>query len=389
MRRIWSTAIVLTMAVAVPAGSAVPTGARPPAATPVAVAAVAAVAAALPAALPATVDTGGGALNVRAGPSVADRVVAELPDGAAVRVQCQEYGQSIPGPRRRSAYWVRLGPARYVADAYLRWRGTRPAVSWCGPRAPVSAVVASAGGRVNLRSGPGTRYRLAGRLPNGRVLVVRCQRLGERIVGPRGAARAWSLLADGRYVAGSLVAWRPTRPSALPWCGQAPPTVPAATRPAFIARVAPGARAGLRRYRVPASVTIAQAIHESGWGRSALARRDHNYFGIKCFGTPGPIAVGCRTYATTECGPAASAPGGSRCWRTRARFRAYRNPAGSMADHGRFLVVNPRYRPAFRFTGQPDRFARAIHRAGYATGPHYARNLIRIMRRYDLYRYDR
>jgi flagellar protein FlgJ len=60
-----------------------------------------------------------------------------------------------------------------------------------------------------------------------------------------------------------------------------------------------------------------------------------------------------------------------------------------MADHGRFLVVNPRYRRAFRYTRNANRFAVAIHRAGYATSPTYARNLIGIMRRYDLYRYDR
>ena len=50
---------------------------------------------------------------------------------------------------------------------------------------------------------------------------------------------------------------------------------------------------------MPASVTIAQSILESGWGRSYLTRRDHSYFGIKCFGNAGTIALGCRSYATT------------------------------------------------------------------------------------------
>jgi flagellar protein FlgJ len=292
------------------------------------------------------------------------------------------YGQSVRGPRRRSAYWDRLARGRYVADAYLGWGRARPAVPWCGPAGAVGATVASAGGRVNVRPGPARRYRRVGLLRNGRRLTVDCQRWGERVAGPRGATRAWLRLGRGRYVSAALVIWRPTGPAALRWCGQAPPTLPAATEAGFIARVARGARLGARRYRVPASVTIAQAIHESGWGRSMLTRRDHNYFGIKCFGTPGPIAVGCRAYRTTECGA-------GRCWRTRARFRAYRGPAGSMADHGRFLATSPRYRRAFRYWRDPDRFARAIHRAGYATGPHYARRVIRIMRRYDLYRYDR
>ena len=60
-----------------------------------------------------------------------------------------------------------------------------------------------------------------------------------------------------------------------------------------------------------------------------------------------------------------------------------------MVDHGRFLVVNPRYRGAFRFTRSRNRFAVAIHRAGYATSPTYARKLIRIMKRHNLYRFDR
>lgn len=327
----------------------------------------------------ATVVTGSGPLNVRGGPSTASGVVGTLGQGTRVRVVCQTYGQLITGPRRASAYWNYLGDARHVSDAYLVWRPSRPAVPWCANGGPSTARVAV--GPVNLRAGAGTSHRATGRAADGSRLVVSCQRWGERVTGPAGTSYAWNLLSSGRYVADALVTWRPARPP-LPWCGQAPPTVPATTEGAFVARVAPGARTGMVRYRVPASVTIAQAILESGWGRSGLTRRDHNYFGIKCFGEPGPIALGCRAYSTHECG-------GGRCWRTRASFRAYRDPAGSMADHGRFLVVNPRYRPAFRFSRDADRFAVAIHRAGYATSPTYARNLIRIMREHNLYRYDR
>jgi flagellar protein FlgJ len=384
MRGIWGIA-ALAVVLLVPGDASAPPGtaSAPPS--------TAATAGAVTAGAQATVYTAGGPLNVRAGASLATRVVTRLPDGSRVRVLCKVYGQSVRGPARRSAYWDRLGPGRYVADAYLRWRRARPgparpdrsvALRWCGSTGgPTTATVASAGGAVNARSGPGSRFRRLGRLANGRPLFVRCQRWGDRINGPRGATNAWYALPGGRYVAGALVAWAPSRP-ALPWCGQAPPTVPAAIPTGFLDRVSGPARLGMRRYRVPASVTIAQAILESGWGRSRLTRRDHNYFGIKCFGEPGPIALGCRSYPTHECG-------GGRCWRTRAQFRAYRNAAGSMADHGRFLVVNPRYRGAFRHTRSPDRFARAIHRAGYATSPTYARNLIRLMRRYDLYRYDR
>jgi flagellar protein FlgJ len=133
---------------------------------------------------------------------------------------------------------------------------------------------------------------------------------------------------------------------------------------------------------VPASVTIAQAILESGWGRSGLSLVDHNYFGIKCFGSPGTIAIGCRSYPTTECN-------GNRCYRTTAQFRVYRTTADSFADHGRFLVVNQRYRKAFAYLKDPNRFAIEIHKAGYATSPTYSKNLIALMKLYNLYRFDK
>ena len=141
------------------------------------------------------------------------------------------------------------------------------------------------------------------------------------------------------------------------------------------------AQASQREFKVPASVTLAQAILESGWGKSKLAVQDRNYFGIKCFGGPGGYAAGCRDYPTTECGS-----GG--CGKTTASFRTYRTAADSFADHGAFLVSNSRYRPAFAHTGDPDRFAQEIAKAGYATDPAYPTKLIGLMRTHDLSRYD-
>ncbi|HCU50408.1 MAG TPA: glucosaminidase, partial [Micromonosporaceae bacterium] len=133
--------------------------------------------------------------------------------------------------------------------------------------------------------------------------------------------------------------------------------------------------------RVPASVTIAQAILESGWGRSTLTRDDHNYFGMKCFGGPGAVALGCRDYVTHECS-------GQDCWTTHADFRAYRNATDSYVDHGKQLSGLSRYSEAMQHTGDPDRFAREIHEAGYATSPTYSDKLINLMQQYDLYQYD-
>nr|BFE89316.1 hypothetical protein GCM10020093_119180 [Planobispora longispora] len=64
-------------------------------------------------------------------------------------------------------------------------------------------------------------------------------------------------------------------------------------------------------------------------------------------------------------------------------------PVDSFKDHGRFLASSARYRAAFAHTADPDRFARKIAKAGYATDPGYPAKLIKLMRTYDLYRYDR
>jgi hypothetical protein len=271
---------------------------------------------------------------------------------------------------------------------------TRAAAAATGALAALAAPVltapaAAAGGTatadtggipLNVRSGPSRGHARVATLPDGRRLSIVCQVTGERVAGHVRHTALWDKLSSGRYVADANVSWRPSRPS-LPRCRAEPAAVPA-TPAAFIAALAGPARQSMRRYRVPASVTMAQAIIESGWGRSQLSAADRNYFGIKCFGTPGPIALGCRTYATTECER-------SQCWRTEATFRTYRSLRDSVRDHGHFLVVNPRYRPAFAHTRNPDRFATAIHRAGYATAPGYARAVISLMRQYQLYRFDR
>ncbi|WP_068922251.1 glucosaminidase domain-containing protein [Planobispora rosea] len=152
----------------------------------------------------------------------------------------------------------------------------------------------------------------------------------------------------------------------------------------FLRQAGVPARRSQRVTKVPASVILAQAILESSWGRSELAVTDRNYFGIKCSssGDHGSYATGCRRHPTTECGPRG-------CRRTTALFRTYRSPADSFKDHGRFLSSSDRYRAAFEHTADPDRFARRIAKAGYATDPGYPVKLIRLMRTYDLYRYDR
>ncbi|MEV0719734.1 sporangiospore maturation cell wall hydrolase GsmA [Asanoa sp. NPDC050611] len=332
------------------------------------------------AAAPTATVAAGGPLNLRSGPSTADTRTGSLADGSKVTVVCQEFGQQIAGTQRATPYWDRLSNGRYVSDGYLRWSPSRPTLPWCSAKGATISTVSSGGGRVNVRNGASTSNKLLGTLANGAKLAVECQVWGQKVTGHVRTTNAWNKLTDGRYVSDALVAYSKGLPT-LPWCGQQPPTVPPSGAAQFIARVAKPAQLGFQKYKVPASVTIAQAILESGWARSYLTRRDHSYFGIKCFGSPGTIALGCRTYATQECE-------NGKCYDTTASFRAYKDATASFADHGYFLTVNDRYNNAFKYSNNPNQFAKEIHKAGYATSPSYANDLIKIMKSYDLYKYD-
>ena len=157
---------------------------------------------------------------------------------------------------------------------------------------------------------------------------------------------------------------------------QPPAGVPGtAAQQAFISLVAPGAIAAQQRYGIPAAVTIAQAIDESGWGQSELATADHNLFGIK--GT-GPAGSDMRPTQEYENGT----------WVTRtAPFRVYHNLAESIADHSQLLATGQAYQHAMAVRHVPDAFAAALTGV-YATDPDYGSNLIALMRLYNLYRYD-
>jgi len=148
-----------------------------------------------------------------------------------------------------------------------------------------------------------------------------------------------------------------------------------AAQQAFISQIAPGAIAMQSRYGIPAAVTIAQAIDESGWGQSALALRDHNLFGIKGNGPAGTDMLPTREYQNGQY-VTVSAP-----------FRVYHNVAESIADHGQLLATGPSYQHAMADRHLPDAFATDLTGV-YATDPQYGSNLIAIMHLYNLYRYS-
>ena len=144
---------------------------------------------------------------------------------------------------------------------------------------------------------------------------------------------------------------------------------------AFIDVVARGAVAAQRKYGVPAAVTIAQAIEESGWGQSALASQDNNLFGIKGSGPAGSDAQPTQEFLDGS-------------WvNTTAGFAVYRNVAESINDHGRLLATSGYYTKAMTARHSPNAFAEALTGV-YATDPGYGAKLIGLMRQYNLYRYD-
>jgi flagellum-specific peptidoglycan hydrolase FlgJ len=144
---------------------------------------------------------------------------------------------------------------------------------------------------------------------------------------------------------------------------------------AFIMAVAQGALATQRKYGVPAAVTIAQAIDESGWGQSYLASKDHNLFGIKGSGPAG-----------SDMQPTQEVVNGQSVSQI-ASFRVYHSIAQSIEDHGRLLAGGAPYQQSMTLTHDPNAFASSLTGV-YATDPSYGAKLISLMQRYNLYRYD-
>ena len=128
----------------------------------------------------------------------------------------------------------------------------------------------------------------------------------------------------------------------------------------------------MKEHKIPASITLAQGLLESGAGTSLLARKSNNHFGIKCGGSWRGRTVRHDDDARNEC------------------FRAYKNVRDSYEDHSAFLTRGARYAFLFRLKITDYKgWARGLKKAGYATDPSYANRLITIIEDYDLYKYDR
>lgn len=139
---------------------------------------------------------------------------------------------------------------------------------------------------------------------------------------------------------------------------------------AYIKLYAPIAQEEMSLYKIPASITLAQGILESGAGEGELTLKANNHFGIKCHGWSGG-GVYHDDDRPQEC------------------FRKYNHPKYSFRDHSLFLTERKRYAGLFEldiddYVG----WAKGLKAAGYATDRKYPDKLIGIIERYQLYKYD-
>lgn len=139
----------------------------------------------------------------------------------------------------------------------------------------------------------------------------------------------------------------------------------------YIERFSGIAVSEMKRTGVPASITLAQGLIESGAGRSSLATDAHNHFGIKCHRDWKGRKVFHDDDAKGEC------------------FRAYDNDEQSFRDHSDFLRYYDRYKSLFSIRqGDYKSWAYGLKAAGYATAPNYATVLISYIEKYNLNRFD-
>ena len=139
----------------------------------------------------------------------------------------------------------------------------------------------------------------------------------------------------------------------------------------YIDRYKDFAIAEMSMYSIPASITLAQAILESGNGKSRLAKEANNHFGIKCHSNWNGKKVYADDDEKQEC------------------FRKYSSVKESYRDHSLFLADRDRYAFLFEYkTSDYKSWARGLKKAGYATNPKYPSLLINLIERYNLNMYD-
>ena len=139
----------------------------------------------------------------------------------------------------------------------------------------------------------------------------------------------------------------------------------------YIADFSEIAKSNMKTHGIPASITLAQGILESGAGKGKLAQSANNHFGIKCHTGWNGESVKHDDDAAQEC------------------FRKYTHASESYRDHSLFLTSRSRYASLFKLDkGDYESWAKGLKAAGYATDIKYPAKLIGIIERFDLYKYD-
>ena len=139
----------------------------------------------------------------------------------------------------------------------------------------------------------------------------------------------------------------------------------------YIADFSEIAKSNMKTHGIPASITLAQGILESGAGKGKLAQSANNHFGIKCHTGWNGESVKHDDDAAQEC------------------FRKYTHASESYRDHSLFLTSRSRYASLFKLDkGDYESWAKGLKAAGYATDVKYPAKLIGIIERFDLYKYD-
>ena len=139
----------------------------------------------------------------------------------------------------------------------------------------------------------------------------------------------------------------------------------------YVKKYAPAATKNMRFFKIPASITLAQGILESGYGEGTLAKKANNHFGIKCHKEWKGKSITHDDDEKDEC------------------FRSYKNPLRSYRDHSLFLVDRDRYSSLFTLNRKDyNGWAVGLKAAGYATDPKYADKLISLIERFNLTRFD-
>ncbi|MGJ8590923.1 MAG: glucosaminidase domain-containing protein [Aquaticitalea sp.] len=138
----------------------------------------------------------------------------------------------------------------------------------------------------------------------------------------------------------------------------------------YIAIYSDIAQVEMRRYKIPASITLAQGILESASGQGRLAVEGNNHFGIKCHDWKGD-----KIYHDDD--------------RNQECFRKYKHAEESFEDHSIFLAKRSRYADLFKHDEDDyESWAKGLRAAGYATDRKYPEKLISIIERFQLYKFD-